>query len=298
MVSLRFAHGEAKSEGVLMNSVAAGSTPDTLRRRAAAPHASERGLDQRALFRAWQGSGDQAAREELVQRYMPLARVLARRYRHTSEPFEDLVQVASLALLKAIDRYDPELGHSFKAFAVPTILGEMRRYFRDCAWALHVPRAAKEQARMVRDALEDLRRRHGRAPTVNQLAEFLELNAEQILDALAAIEAYETSPLDARRPGNEEDGMTYAEALGEEDERFDLVECDVAVRSALAEIAPRERRILRLRFVEDLTQSEIADRVGVSQMQVSRLLSRSLDRLRALTSSSAESSPAARRLLV
>ena len=278
-----------------MNSVAARSTPHTLRSRVAAPRTVEHGLDQRALFRAWQRSGDRAAREELVERYMPLARVLARRYRHTSEPFEDLLQVASLALLKAIDRYDPELGHSFKAFAVPTILGEMRRYFRDCAWALHVPRAAKEQARMVRDALESLRRRHGRAPTVNQLAEFLELNAEQVLDALAAMEAYETSPLDARRPGAEDDGVTYAEALGEEDERYELIECDVAVRSALAEIAPRERRILRLRFVEDLTQSEIADRVGVSQMQVSRLLRRSLDRLHALTGSSAEPSATTRR---
>jgi RNA polymerase sigma-B factor len=225
---------------------------------------------------------------------MPLARVLARRYKHTSEPFEDLLQVASLALLKAIDRYDPELGHSFKAFAVPTILGEMRRYFRDCAWALHVPRAAKEQARMVRDALEGLRRKHGRAPTVNQLAEFLELNAEQVLDALAAMEAYETSPLDARRPGTEDDGVTYAEALGEEDERYELIECDVAVRSALAEIAPRERQILRLRFVEDLTQSEIAERVGVSQMQVSRLLHRSLDRLHTLTGASAEAPPPSR----
>jgi RNA polymerase sigma-B factor len=255
------------------------------------PGGSARGLDQRTLFEAWQSRGDSEAREQLIKRYMPLARGLARRYRHTSEPFEDLLQVASLALLKAIDRYDPDLGHSFKAFAAPTILGEMRRYFRDCAWAIHVPRAAKEQARTVRDALEDLRSEHGRTPTVNQVAEFLELDVEQVLDALAAMEAYETSSLDARAPGAGAEGASYAEALGDEDERYELIECDVTVRSALAEIAPRERRILRLRFVEDLTQSEIAERVGVSQMQVSRLLGRSLDHLRALTHPAAEPHP-------
>lgn len=235
--------------------------------------------EDEALFAAWQQRGDELAREQLVERYMPLARSLARRYGRSSEPFEDLVQVASLGLLKAVDRYDASRGHRFAAFAVPTILGEMRRYFRDAGWAVHVPRAAKERALTVRDAVERLRSEHGRSPTVDQVAQFTELDSEQVLDAMAAIEAYETCPLDARRPGAEQDGLTYAESLGEEDERYELAELDAMVCQALARVAPRERRILHLRFVEDLTQAEIAERVGVSQMQVSRLLRRSLDQM-------------------
>jgi RNA polymerase sigma-B factor len=220
---------------------------------------------------------------------VPLARSLVRRYGRTSEPFEDLLQVASLGLVKAIDRYEPERGHPFAAFAVPTILGEMRRHFRDAGWALHVPRAAKERALAVRDALDHLRGATGRTPTVSQLAEFLELDLEHVLDALAALQAYETCPLDARRRCIDDEPLSYAETLGDEDERYELIECDLAIRSVLAEIDPRDRRILRLRFVDDLTQSEIAERVGVSQMQVSRLLRRSLERLRALTRASRES---------
>ncbi len=246
-------------------------------------------LDQDELFIAWRRDRDRAAQELLIERYMPLARSLARRYGRTSEPFEDLLQVASLGLVKAINRYELERGHSFAAFAVPTILGEMRRHFRDAGWAIHVPRAAKERALSVRDAVDRLRGTSGRSPTANQLAEFLELDVEQVLDALAALEAYETCSLEARRGGEDDEGASYAETLGEEDERYELVECDVTLRSALTEIAPRERRILRLRFVDDLTQSEIADRVGISQMQVSRVLRRSLERLRALTRSSFES---------
>jgi RNA polymerase sigma-B factor len=247
--------------------------------------------DHDELFSAWRNDRDRTAQELLIEHYMPLARSLARRYGRTSEPFEDLLQVAALGLVKAIDRYEPERGHSFAAFAVPTILGELRRYFRDAGWAIHVPRAAKERALMVRDAVDRLRGSSGHSPTVNQLAQFLELDVEQVLDALAALQAYETSSLDERRPGADEEGISYAETLGHEDERYELIECDVTLRSALTEIAPRERRILRLRFVDDLTQSQIAERLGISQMQVSRLLRRSLERLRAVTRASSPESP-------
>src|SRR6202011_671570 len=140
--------------------------------------------------------GDSAAREELARRFMPLARSLARRYDRSSEPFDDLLQVASLGLLKALDRFDPELGHPFASFAVPTILGEIRRHFRDAGWSLHVPRGAQERALKVRDAQERLAILHGRAPTVNQLAECLELDTEEIVDALQAIQAYGAVSLD------------------------------------------------------------------------------------------------------
>jgi RNA polymerase sigma-B factor len=235
------------------------------------------------LFLRWQKQGDHVAREALVRRFMPLARSLARRYDRSSEPFEDLLQVASLGLLKALDRFDPGRGRPFPAFAVPTILGEMRRYFRDSGWSVHVPRGTQERALKVRDAQERLANERGHAPTVNQLAEYLELDTEEVIDALQAIEAYEALSLDAPRPGGEDDVMAYGDAVGQDDERYELVELDATVTAVLEHIPARERLILRMRFVEDLTQTEIAARVGISQMQVSRLLRRSLDQLRALT---------------
>jgi RNA polymerase sigma-B factor len=227
--------------------------------------------------------GDPSAREALVRRVMPLARSLARRYDRSSEPFEDLLQVASLGLLKALDRFDPTLGHPFASFAVPTILGEMRRHFRDAGWSVHVPRGSQERALKVRDAQVRLANSQGRAPTVNELAQYLELSNEEIIDALQAIQAYESLSLDAPRPGATDEATSYGDAMGEEDARYELVELDATVSAVLGRIPQREREILRMRFVEDLTQTEIAERVGISQMQVSRLLRRSLDQLRALT---------------
>jgi RNA polymerase sigma-B factor len=236
------------------------------------------------LFVRWQQHGDEAAREALVRRYLPLAKRLARRYMRSSEPVEDLQQVASLGLLKALDRFDPSRGRPFQSFVVPTILGEMRRHFRDSGWSVHVPRGAQERALKVRDAQEAFANKHGRAPTVNQLAVYLELGAEEVIDALVAMQGYQTLSLDAPRPAEREDTtMSYGDSVGEEDERYELVELDATVTPVLDRIPPRERCILYMRFVEDLTQTEIAARVGVSQMQVSRLLRRSLAELRALT---------------
>jgi RNA polymerase sigma-B factor len=243
--------------------------------------------DPRQLFLCWQRDGDTAAREVLVRRYTPLARSLARRYGRSSEPFEDLLQVASVGLVKALDRYDADRGHSFASFAVPTILGEMRRYFRDSGWAVHVPRGAQERALKVRDAQERFANERGHAPTVNQLAEYLELDTEDVIDALQALQAYETLSLDAPRPGADgDDAAAYGDAVGCDDERYELVELDATVAAVLRHVPPRERLILRMRFVEDLTQTQIAERVGISQMQVSRLLRRSLEQLRTLTHTS------------
>jgi RNA polymerase sigma-B factor len=239
--------------------------------------------DASELFTRWQQYDDGAAREALVRRYMPLANRLARRYLRSSEPFEDLLQVASLGLLKAIDRFDPSRGRPFQPFAVPTMLGEMRRYFRDSGWSVHVPRAMQERALQVRDAQEDFANAHGRAPTINQLAVYLELDTEEVIDALVALQAYKTLSLYAPRPAENSDATSYCDSLGEEDERYELVELDATVTAVLDQIPARERRILYMRFVEDLTQTEIAARIGTSQMQVSRRLRRSLDRLRALT---------------
>ena len=242
--------------------------------------------DLKALFARWQEHGDEVAREALVRAYMPLARSLARRYGRSSEPFEDLLQVASLGLLKALDRYDADRGHPFASFAVPTILGEMRRYFRDAGWAVHVPRGAQERALKVRDAQERLANERGRAPTVNQLAQYLELDAEDVIDALQAIEAYETLSLDAPRPRADGEAVAYGATFGKLDDRYELVELDATVAAALRHLPARERLILRMRFVEDLKQTEIAERIGLSQMQVSRLLRRSLEQLRTLAHAS------------
>jgi RNA polymerase sigma-B factor len=239
--------------------------------------------DSRALFLRWQNDGDAHARDVLVQRFMPLVRSLARRYGRSSEPFEDLLQVASLGLLKALDRYDVDRGHSFASFAVPTILGEMRRYFRDSGWAVHVPRGSQERALKVRDAQERLANERGHAPTVNQLAQYLEFDTEDVIDALQALQSYETLSLDAPRPSADGDLVSYGDAMGADDERFELVELDATLTAVLRHIPARERLILQMRFVDDLTQSEIAERVGISQMQVSRLLRRSLEQLRTLT---------------
>jgi RNA polymerase sigma-B factor len=246
--------------------------------------------DQAALFARWQQEGDEEAREVLIERFMPLARSLARRYDRSSEPYEDLVQVAALGLLKALDRFDAERGPSFASFAIPTILGEMRRYFRDSGWSVHVPRGDKERALKVRDAQEALANQHGRAPTVGQLAEYLELGQEEVIDALLAIQAYESLSLDAPRPGADDESLTYGDAVGADDERYELVELDATVVAVLDQLPPRERNILHMRFVEGLTQTEIAGRVGVSQMQVSRLLRRSLEELRTLANADEDES--------
>jgi RNA polymerase sigma-B factor len=236
--------------------------------------------NERALFLRWQRDRDPAAREALVERFAPFTRNLARRYSRSSEPYEDLVQVAMLGLLKAIDRYDPERGHAFQSYAVPTILGEMRRYFRDSGWAVHVPRGSQERALKVRSAHELLMEERGHAPTVGELAEYLSLDAEDVLDALQVLNGYETASLDAPRPGAPENA-SFADSIGEDDAHYERIELGLTVAAGMRELDPRELSILRMRFVEDKTQTEIAAAVGISQMQVSRLLRRSLDRLRA-----------------
>lgn len=239
--------------------------------------------DLNALFSRWQQDEDRVAREALVRRFTPLARSLARRYDRSSEPFEDLLQVAMLGLLKALDRFDPARGVAFASFAVPTILGEMRRYFRDSGWGVHVPRSLQERTLKVSNAQEQLTCRHGRAPTVNELATYMELSTEEINEALQTARVYDVMSLDAPRRCDDGESQTYGESIGAADDRYELVELDATLAGALMELPLRERRILQLRFVEELTQTEIARRIGISQMQVSRLLRRSLERLRSLT---------------
>jgi RNA polymerase sigma-B factor len=235
------------------------------------------------LFIRWQKHHDQRARDELVDRFLPLARKLARRYAGAREPFDDLVQVASLGLVKAVDRFDTSRGTAFSSFAVPTILGELKRYFRDLGWSVHVPRGAQELALKVENAQQKLTAKTGRPPTVDQLAQYVELSLEEVLDALETAGAHHSASLDAPRDDVDGEAGTLADSFGEEDERYELVDASVTIAAAASELSARDRRVLVLRFVDDLTQTQIADEIGVSQMQVSRILRRALGRLRELT---------------
>ncbi len=249
----------------------------------AAQFSPGREADLPELFRRWQQDGDARSRDMLVERFLPLARSLARRYDRSSEPFEDLLQVASLGLVKALDRFDPTRGNAFASFAIPTILGELKRYFRDSGWAVHVPRGQQERALKVEQARQHLTSATGRPPTVYELAEYLEISTEDVLAALAAAQAYDAVSLDAPRPSESGESASYGEHFGEDDDGYALVEANVTVTGAISHLPDRERLVLHLRFVEDLTQTEIAERIGVSQMQVSRVLRRSLERLRILS---------------
>jgi RNA polymerase sigma-B factor len=234
------------------------------------------------LFHRWRRYADRRARDELIERFLPLARKLARRYIPSSEPYEDLVQVASLGLVKAVERFDPERGYAFTSFAVPTIVGELKRYFRDAGWALHVDRGAQERARKVIDAQQKISAATGRPPTVGELSQYLEMTDEDVLDGLQTAEAYDAISLDAPLQGDD-GASTRLESIGNDDDRLELIDDQATIFAAARQLPQRERQILFLRFGEDLTQTEIAERVGVSQMQVSRLLRKSLQRLRELT---------------
>ena len=239
-----------------------------------------RTLYERRLFARYREHDDQAARDALVERFLPLATQLARRYHRGNEPLDDLVQVASLGLLKAIDRFDPARGTAFSSFAVPTIAGELKRHYRDKGWAVRVPRDLQEMAMRVDRVGEDMSRELGRAPTAAEIAERIGASQEQVLEAREAAAAYRAVSLDRPRSDEEEEGESYADAFGVEDPGYGLAEDSATVDRLMRVLSDREREVLRLRFAEDLTQSEIGRRVGVSQMHISRLLRQAVARLR------------------
>ena len=220
-----------------------------------------------------------ALRDELVQAHMPLVVYLARRFSGRNEPMSDLVQVGAIGLLKAIDRFDPGRGLEFSTYATPTILGEIKRHFRDTGWLIHVPRRAQELQTTVNNARADLSQELGRAPTVAELAARIEVDEDAVLEALDAARAYSGVPLDVlAAPG---ETVPEHPMLGFIDDGFEQVEQRALLREVIAKLPDSEREILLLRFVANKTQTEIAAIVGVSQMQVSRLVARGLKRLRA-----------------
>jgi RNA polymerase sigma-B factor len=243
----------------------------------------------RNLFRRYSIDGDPAAREELVHRFMPLAAQLARRYAGSREPLDDLMQVAALGLLKAIDRFDVDRGNAFSSFAVPTILGELKRHFRDVGWAVHVPRALQELTLRARATVDELSSELGRSPTAIEVAAALNEPVELVIEAIESATAHHAVSLDAppRPAGGDERDAAWHERLGFEDDGYDRAEWRGTLARGVRALPERDRRILALRFEQELTQAEIADMIGVSQMHVSRLLRRALDRLRAVAQTAA-----------
>jgi RNA polymerase sigma-B factor len=240
------------------------------------------------LFRRWQDHKDTRARDALVERYMPLTIRLSRRYRGANEPFDDLKQAASIGLLKAIDRFDATRGIGFEAYAVPTILGELKRYFRDCCWAVHMPRGIQDLAVKVDQAQRKLSETSERPPTFQDLAQYLEISVEDVLDAMEASTAHHAVSLDSEHQTLNGDVTTLGDSLGKIDPGFDLVDCGESIRTAAAHLPERERQVLALRFIEDLPQTEIAHRIGVSQMQVSRILRKAVASLSSMVDGESE----------
>ena len=251
--------------------------PETLTRTRAGDRASRQRQDHRLALR--QQRGEPGARRELIERYMPLARSLALRYRRASEPLDDLVQVASVGLVKAVDRWDPDRGLAFSSYAVPTILGELRRYFRDSTWDVRPARDMQELCLAVEEARDALWVDLGRSPTVADLAKHLDRAPEQVMEALQASDGRSLRSLDAPVHEDEGDSASAGDLIGDHDPGYARVEAVATIEQMTAILDDRAREILRLRFEEDMLQSEIAARVGCSQMHVSRIIRSSLERL-------------------
>jgi len=237
-------------------------------------------LSDEQLIERLREHGDRTALDELVRRYKSLAMSLARRYSYTSETPDDLEQVAFVGLIAAIGRYDPARATSLRSFAVPTILGELRRHFRDAGWSVHVPRALQERSRAVREATGQLSSALMRSPTPGEVADHLGLSVEQVLESVEVRRAYSPDSLDSPAPGEDTAGERTLESLhGFDDDGYEAAEASATVERALRALPPRERQILRLRFGADLSQAEIGNALGISQMHVSRLLRRGIARV-------------------
>jgi RNA polymerase sigma-B factor len=236
------------------------------------------GTDSRALFKEYRSTRDPRVREQLVTRFLPLSRSLARRFASGAEPLEDLEQVAALALVKAVDAYDPDHGAAFSSYAVPSITGAIKRHFRDHGWSVRVPRELQERALAVHQLEDELEASAGESPTVAELAEASGLDVEDVLEARTAYRALHAGSLDARVREGDDDG-SLLDSLGEPDERYAMALDRSALDSLLVRLEARDRAIVELYFREELTQSQIGQRLGYSQMHISRLLRRAVRQL-------------------
>ena len=245
----------------------------------AAAHAEARELFRRMADLSPEDPARSQIRDRLVRMHLPLVEHLARRFRNRGEPLDDLTQVATIGLIKSVDRFDPQRGVEFSTYATPTIIGEIKRHFRDKGWAVRVPRRLQELRLSLTAATSELSQRNGRSPTVAELAEYLKISEEEVLEGLESANAYSTLSLDVPESGDDE-SPAVADSLGSEDEALEGVEYRESLKPLLEQLPAREKRILLLRFFGNMTQSQIADEIGISQMHVSRLLARTLAQLR------------------
>jgi RNA polymerase sigma-B factor len=235
----------------------------------------------KVLLRRYHEQGDLAARKQLIERYMSLVRSLARRYSYRGEQLEDLVQIGAIGLIKAIDRFDVNRGVELTTYATPNIIGEIKRNFRDRGWSVRVPRGLQELNIQLSRLIEELTVQHARSPTIAELAKSAGVSEEEVLEALESGRAYSALSLSAGSAGHDEDGeLDPLESLGTEEYQYEVSEDRAVLAPGFRVLDERERKILHLRFFEGLTQSQIAQQVGISQMHVSRLIRRSLEKIR------------------
>ncbi|HKP19405.1 MAG TPA: SigB/SigF/SigG family RNA polymerase sigma factor [Gaiellaceae bacterium] len=237
-------------------------------------------LPDRDLLRAYHDNGDLAAREQLIERYMSLVRSLARRYSYRGEQLDDLVQIGAIGLIKAIDRFDLSRGVELTTYATPNIIGEIKRHFRDRGWSVRVPRGLQELNVQLSRLVEGLTVQLGRSPTIGELAKAANVEEEEVLEALESGRAYSSLSLSAGGGGGEDDEIDPLETIGTEEHQYEVSEDRAVLEPGFRVLDERERRILHLRFFDGLTQSQIAQQIGISQMHVSRLIRRSLEKIR------------------
>jgi RNA polymerase sigma-B factor len=248
-----------------------------------APEGLDRARADRLLFGRFVDDRDPTSRDAVVERFLPLARQLAARYQRPEEPFDDVFQVACFGLVKAVDRFDVDRGVAFSSYAVPTITGEIKRHFRDRAWSVRVPRDLQDLALRVERVIGDLTRERGRQPSVDEVAAVMDIEPEDVLEAMQASSAYRATSLDTPRAGGDDDaGQTLGDTVGVAEDGYDRAEQRALLADLMSSLTLRERQVVTLRFEHDLTQAAIGDRIGVSQMQVSRVLRHAIAKLRLL----------------
>lgn len=233
----------------------------------------------RELFRRYKEDGDMEAREQLVMSHLNLVRFLANKFKNRGEPLDDLVQVGYLGLLKAIDRFDPDRGLEFTTYATPTILGEIKRHFRDKGWSVRIPRRLQELSAKVNQATDTLTTQFQRSPTIQEIADYLDASVDEVLEAMESSSAYSSVPLEGTGSSENDDAPSVIDRYGSEDNELAFTDDRLVIEDALKGFSPREREVIELRFLKGMTQIEIAEQLGISQVQVSRLLRRTLKKI-------------------
>ena len=233
----------------------------------------------RELFRRYKEDGDMEAREQLVMSHLNLVRFLANKFKNRGEPLDDLVQVGYLGLLKAIDRFDPDRGLEFTTYATPTILGEIKRHFRDKGWSVRIPRRLQELSAKVNQATDTLTTQFQRSPTIQEIADYLDATVDEVLEAMESSSAYSSVPLEGTGSSENDDAPSVIDRYGSEDNELAFTDDRLVIEEALKGFSPREREVIELRFLKGMTQIEIAEQLGISQVQVSRLLRRTLKKI-------------------